>query len=132
MAHYVRLIKKFHFDAAHSLPHYDGKCVNLHGHSWAVELTVEGYVIGVADHPKKGMLIDFGDLKFLWMEYIDDVLDHKCLNDIDGLDNPTAENIAKWIYDKLYYEAGLEKLTSVKVWESPDACAEYTKLFSAR
>lgn len=112
----ARVSKKFSFAAAHFLPGYKGKCANMHGHTWEVEVTVEGPV-----DPETGMVIDFVALKEL-VEPLIERLDHKLLNDIAGLEMPTAENIALWFRNQWYFEPS--GLKSIKVWESPTSCAE--------
>ena len=112
----VRVSKKFSFCAAHFLPGYPGKCAQLHGHTWEVEITVEGVV-----DPKTGMVIDFIVLKKIVEPWVEE-LDHHCLNDI--LPMSTAENIALWFRDLWSSEPRPVKLISVKVWESPDSCVE--------
>jgi 6-pyruvoyltetrahydropterin/6-carboxytetrahydropterin synthase len=98
------------FDAAHSLPGYQGKCANLHGHTYKVELVVEGPV------GKNGFVMDFYDLKKVLALALDD-LDHRCLNDL--LQNPTAEMIAGHICSRLKkeLEATEIRLVSLKLWE---------------
>lgn len=84
------LQRKFSFDAAHFLPNYIGKCHNVHGHRWEVKYTVAG-----EKEEKLGMVLDFKSLKQI-EALIKMKLDHKSLNDV--IPNPTAENIAIWIY----------------------------------
>lgn len=93
----IDLVKEFRFEAAHFLPNVpDGhKCRRMHGHSFRGEVAVRGEI-----DPHTGWLIDFADLK----RAIDPIiarLDHYLLNDIDGLDNPTSELLAVWIWKKL-------------------------------
>src|SRR6202451_3189758 len=92
---HVRLIHEFKFEAAHRLPKVPPghKCARLHGHSFKVELTVAGPV-----NPETGWFIDFGDLLDLWKP-LHDTPDHNYLNDVPGLENPTSEVLAKWIWD---------------------------------
>ena len=111
----ARVSKKFSFDAAHFLPGYDGKCSNMHGHTWAVEITVEG-LVGV-----NGIVLDFIVLKQIVEPWIE-VLDHRLLNDV--LPMPTAENLALWFRDKWLGEPRPVLLKGVKVWESPTSYAE--------
>src|SRR5687767_1972327 len=87
----VRLVHEFRFDAAHRLPRVPAghKCARLHGHSFKVEFSVEG----PAD-PDTGWFIDFGVLHDAWLP-LHHQLDHNYLNDIDGLENPTSEVLAK-------------------------------------
>lgn len=98
------------FDAAHSLPGYPGKCVNLHGHTYEVEIVVEGNVGG------DGFVMDFYKLKKIIAGALQE-LDHSLLNDI--LPNPTAETIAGWIADRLTrdLDGTAVRLFSLKLWE---------------
>jgi len=115
----VRLSKTFHFEAAHDLPTFpDGhKCRRLHGHSFRVKVVVEGEV-----EEKKGYLIDYGDIK-LAADPIIKQLDHYYLNKIDGLENPTSENLARWIWKRL--KPSLPLLSSVFVYETCTSACEY-------
>src|ERR1041384_4601786 len=104
----VRLSKTFHFEAAHDLPTFPQghKCRRLHGHSFRVEGVGEGEV-----EEKKGYLIDYGDIKAA-ADPIITQLDHYYLNKIDGLENPTSENLARWIWQRLTDRLpGLQRLT---------------------
>jgi len=94
-----RLSKLFRFEASHCLNQHDGKCAQLHGHSWKMRVTVDGVVINQTG-PKTGMLIDFRDLKALVQPIIDDCLDHHHLNDTLDV-YPTSENIAQWVFEEL-------------------------------
>ena len=91
------IYKEFHFEAAHRLPNVpDGhKCARLHGHSFHVRLTVSGE----ATEPS-GWVMDVADIKSNFRG-VHDQLDHHYLNEIAGLENPTSENIARWIWQKL-------------------------------
>jgi 6-pyruvoyltetrahydropterin/6-carboxytetrahydropterin synthase len=91
------IYKDFSFEAAHFLPNVpqDHKCGRLHGHSYLVRIHLTGEV---DEH--NGWFVDFADIKTRFKP-IYNQLDHYYLNDIEGLENPTAENIAKWIWDKL-------------------------------
>ncbi|MEM0915821.1 MAG: 6-carboxytetrahydropterin synthase QueD [Planctomycetota bacterium] len=115
----IALTKTLDFEAAHWLPCFpEGhKCRRMHGHSFKVDVVIEGE----AD-PGKGYLVDFGDIK-KHTQPIVDRLDHYCLNDIEGLENPTAENLAKWIYDRLIDDLPILKL--VRVRETCTTAAEY-------
>ena len=117
--HSVRLIHEFRFEAAHKLPRVpEGhKCARLHGHSFKVEVAVAGPV-----DPKTGWLIDFGALHDLWAP-IQERLDHRYLNEIPGLENPTSEVLARWIWDAL--APGLPTLAQVTLFETCDARCEY-------
>lgn len=72
----IRITKKFDFEAGHALFGYDGKCKNLHGHSYKLEVTVVGEPINDKQNPKYGMVIDFGDLKKIVKDQIIDIFDH--------------------------------------------------------
>jgi queuosine biosynthesis protein QueD len=110
------------FEAAHRLPDYPGKCSRLHGHNWRVEVTVAG-----PELDGLGMLIDFRVLKQEITKIIE-TLDHYYLNEIEPFrdQNPTAENIARYIYRELAgrLPAGVAAKT-VKVWESLHSAAVY-------
>jgi 6-pyruvoyltetrahydropterin/6-carboxytetrahydropterin synthase len=116
---YISLVKSFGFEAAHWLPCFaEGhKCRRMHGHSFKVDIMVEGEVPA-----EQGYLIDFADLKKA-IAPIEAKLDHYCLNDIPGLENPTAEMLAKWIWDAL--KPGLPLLGMVRVCETCTSAAEY-------
>ena len=115
----VRLVKTFHFEAAHDLPTFpEGhKCRRLHGHSFRFDVVVEGEV-----DPAKGYLMDYGDIKKA-AEPLVKQLDHYYLNDIEGLENATSENLAKWIYDRL--RPSLPLLRSIIVRETCTSECEY-------
>jgi len=72
----IRITKKFNFETGHALHGYDGKCKNVHGHSYMLFVTVIGTPIADVEHPKCGMVIDFGDLKHIVKTEIEDVFDH--------------------------------------------------------
>jgi 6-pyruvoyltetrahydropterin/6-carboxytetrahydropterin synthase len=115
----VRLSKSFSFEAAHRLPLFpEGhKCRGLHGHSFHFEILVEGEI-----QPQTGVLVDYGDIKRA-VEPIIDRLDHKYLNEIEGLENPTAEYLAKWIFDRV--KSALPMLSAVVVKETCSSSCEY-------
>jgi len=116
---HVRLSKTFHFEAAHDLPTFpaDHKCRRLHGHSFRFDVVVEGDV-----DPSKGYLIDYGDIKQA-TEPIVKRLDHYYLNEIEGLSNPTSENLARWIWQKL--KPALPMLSAIIVNETCTSSCEY-------
>jgi 6-pyruvoyltetrahydropterin/6-carboxytetrahydropterin synthase len=115
----MELFKEFSIEAAHYLPHLpEGhKCRRLHGHSFRIGIHIRGEV----DHPT-GWVMDFADItdKF---QPIFDRLDHYCLNDIEGLENPTSENLARWIWSKL--KLTLPQLSKVVVRETCTAGCVY-------
>jgi 6-pyruvoyltetrahydropterin/6-carboxytetrahydropterin synthase len=93
----MEVFKVFTIEAAHRLPHVPAghKCGRLHGHSFQIEVYVEGPL-----DPKLGWIIDFADIKGAF-KTVEDQLDHRYLNEVDGLENPTSENIARWIWQRL-------------------------------
>jgi 6-pyruvoyltetrahydropterin/6-carboxytetrahydropterin synthase len=115
----VRLFKTFRFEAAHELPTFpEGhKCRRLHGHSFRFDVVVEGEV-----DPAKGYLIDYGDIKKA-AEPIVRRLDHYYLNEIEGLENPTSENLAHWLYQEL--KPALPLLSEIIVHETCTSRCEY-------
>lgn len=115
----VRLIRSFTFEAAHRLPNapVGHKCGRLHGHSFRIELVCEGDI-----DERSGWLVDFADIKRAFGPAFDR-LDHHYLNEIDGLDNPTAENIARWIWRLV--KPALPSLRQVNVAETCTARCEY-------
>ena len=115
----VRLSKQFHFEAAHYLPTFptEHKCHRLHGHSFRFDVIVEGNV-----DPAKGYLIDYGDIRKV-TDPIVSQLDHYYLNDIEGLSNPTSENLAAWIWNHL--KPLLPDLSAIIVHETCTSSCEY-------
>jgi len=112
------------FAAGHALRNYKGKCENVHGHNYRVRVTIAGEKLDTA-----GLLIDFIDLKKLMGGAIE-YLDHRFINDLAPFDeiNPSAENIAKYFYDRL--SAGLSaelpvQIAEVRVWETDTSSAVY-------
>jgi len=115
----MQIWKELTFEAAHLLPHLpEGhKCRRLHGHSYRVRI----YVSGDLD-PKLGWVVDFADIKAACAPIVAQ-LDHYYLNEIEGLENPTAEAVAKWIWDRLKPE--LPSLSKVELAESCTAGCAY-------
>ena len=116
----MRITKDFTFEAAHLLPHVpDGhKCARLHGHSFGVSVSVDG-AIGETT----GWVMDFADLTAAWAP-LHEQLDHRYLNEIDGLENPTSEVLATWIWDRL--APTLEGLSEIQVQETCTSRCTYT------
>jgi len=106
------LFAEFSFEAAHRLPNVapDHKCARLHGHSFRVRLMVTGPV-----DPRMGWVIDFADVKQAFAP-LHAVLDHHYLNEIEGLENPTSEILAQWIWVRL--KPRLPMLSAVEVRET--------------
>ncbi|MFA5174294.1 MAG: 6-carboxytetrahydropterin synthase QueD [Candidatus Pacearchaeota archaeon] len=107
--------KEFRFEAAHSLEWHNGKCKNVHGHSYKFHVLVKGEV------DKAGMVIDFYELNEIINDEVLSFLDHSNLNDI--IENPTAENISIWIWDKLKNK--INGLYEIKLWETGDSFVVY-------
>lgn len=108
----MELFKEFGFEAAHLLPEVpEGhKCRRLHGHSFRVRVTVRGDL-----DPRLGWVMDFAELKRAWAP-LDEALDHRYLNEIPGLENPTSERLAQWIWRRLV--TTLPGLLAVEVRET--------------
>tara|TARA_B100001123_G_C14547855_1_gene724940 strand:+ start:54 stop:470 length:417 start_codon:yes stop_codon:yes gene_type:complete len=131
-----RLTKSFEFAYGHRLLNYDGKCRYLHGHNGVVEIDVES-----SDLDKRGMVIDFNEIRDLIRRWVEENMDHKmilCKKDpmVDVFrkfdqpmylmeENPTAENIARHIF----YQAKNQKLnvSQVRVWETSTSCAAFSE-----
>lgn len=92
--------KKFAFEAAHKLPYHDGKCRRLHGHSFQMTVAVVGRLLH-SQGCKSNMLLDFGDIKSLVNPILEDYLDHHYLNETTGLQSPTSEALARWVFYRL-------------------------------
>ncbi len=116
----VELVKEFTFEAAHMLPHSPErhKCRRLHGHSYRLVITVEGEV-----DPKTGWFIDYGEIQEAVQPLLGWSLDHACLNEIEGLENPTSENLCKWIWNRV--KDRLPGLKRVSVYETPTSGCHY-------
>lgn len=115
----TEIYKEFVVEAAHRLPHVPAghKCARLHGHSFRIRLVVAGEV-----DPRTGWILDFGDLKDAF-EPLFEQLDHNYLNEIEGLENPTSEVLARWVYDRL--KPALAQLSRVEVAETCTCGAVY-------
>lgn len=106
------LFKVFQIEAAHWLPNVPPghKCARLHGHSFRIEVHVSGDV-----DPTLGWVMDFADLKAAFQPVFDEI-DHRCLNDVAGLENPTSERLAEWLWGRL--KQALPLLARVVVHET--------------
>jgi 6-pyruvoyltetrahydropterin/6-carboxytetrahydropterin synthase len=119
MPNKILVTKEFKFSSAHFLTQYYGKCEHLHGHNYKLAVTIEGHIF------ENGLVVDFAILKKIVKEKIIDKLDHQNLNDF--FKNPSAENIAMWIWNELkdfstllkkesdFYNV---KLYKIKLWET--------------
>jgi len=124
MTRKITVTRRFSFDAAHYLPGHQGKCQNLHGHTYQLEVTV-GRDGLLAAGSSEGMVIDFSDLKEMVSKLVVDPLDHQCLNDLLPY-RPTAENMVNHFFDVLSsaLEGSGVELVRIRLWESPDSYAE--------
>tara|TARA_B110000196_G_scaffold270214_1_gene245119 strand:- start:70 stop:432 length:363 start_codon:yes stop_codon:yes gene_type:complete len=115
----MEIFKDFTFEAAHRLPNLpeEHKCSRLHGHSFRIVIHVSGDI-----DPDKGWVMDFADLKAAFKPILDQ-LDHYYLNDIEGLENPTSEVIAKWVWEKLH--PLLPQLSKIELHETCTAGCVY-------
>ena len=115
----MEIFKSFSLESAHRLPNVpEGhKCARMHGHSFRVEIHVTGDV-----DPHTGWVMDFADLKAAFAPLFER-LDHRCLNDVPGLENPTSENLAHWIWREL--QPDLPRLRRVVVHETCTSGCSY-------
>ncbi len=114
-----------HMACAHQLREFEGRCENLHGHNWKIEVFVTGNEL-----EPNGILIDFKRIKSVTEKVIDE-LDHKFLNDLEYFKgvNPSSENIARYIFKALGYALNSNnvRVSRVTAWESDNACGSYTE-----
>lgn len=112
----MRVRRRFDFEAAHVLPHHPGKCSRLHGHTYVLHVTVNRPVdLGT------GLAIDFSELKAVVRREAVDVLDHRYVNDL--IENPSAENMAVWIWERL--APALPGLEEVELHETRNCSVVY-------
>jgi len=116
----MEIFKDFTFESAHRLPNLPSthKCSRLHGHTFQVRLYVKGQVTG-----EQGWLMDFADIESVFAPVLDQI-DHRYLNEVEGLSNPTSEVIAIWIWDRLVSK--LPGLSRVQVMENCTSGCEFT------
>ena len=114
------VFRVFQVEAAHRLPQVpaDHKCARIHGHSFRIEIHVSGSV-----GERSGWVMDFADLRTAFQPLFDR-LDHRYLNDIEGLENPTSENLARWVWQRL--KRDLPGLSKIVVQETCNAGCIYT------
>jgi 6-pyruvoyltetrahydropterin/6-carboxytetrahydropterin synthase len=123
----VLVSKEFTFDSAHHLHCYEGKCQNLHGHTYRLQVVMSGRT------DDRGLTIDFSDIKRIAKQYVIDRLDHQYLNEVLPLMNTTAENMVVWIYEKIQsaleqeYENSEVRLEEIRLWETPTSYAAITR-----
>jgi 6-pyruvoyltetrahydropterin/6-carboxytetrahydropterin synthase len=116
----VELIQEYGFEAAHRLPKVppDHKCFRMHGHSFRVEVVLTGEI-----DPRTGWLVDFGDVTAAVEPLIQSELDHRSLNDVPGLENPTSEMLCVWLWRRLVDR--LPGLAAITVHETCTARCTY-------
>ena len=116
----MEIFKAFQVEAAHRLPNLPAshKCSRLHGHSFRIELHLEGPL-----DPRLGWVMDFADVKAAFLPFYEQ-LDHHYLNDVPGLENPTSEVLAKWVYDRV--KPSLPLLSKVVVGETCTSGCSYS------
>lgn len=147
----VTVGKQFTFHAAHQLPHHNGQCRDLHGHTYKLEVAVTGKVSDPDGASDEGMVIDFADIKAVYKEYIEPLVEHKFLNDTlfnhvpttlieDNEGDPpvagavlpcaltTCENIARWIHEVVTAQLVIdetvrESYIRITLWETPTSYA---------
>ena len=120
----MQACKIFRFDAAHYLPNYEGKCKNLHGHTWTLEVEVSSDEL-IQSGSEAGMVIDFGKLKEAVNREVIGKLDHTLLN--DTIENPTCENLLEWMWKALFpwsIHEGRVVLERLRLYETPDSFVE--------
>lgn len=124
---HVMVSKEFTFDSAHHLHLYEGKCMNMHGHTYRVQVIMSGTT------DERGIVIDFTDMKRMANERIIQVLDHRYLNEALPPMNTTAENMVVWMFEQLQralVEEGFAPrvaMEEVRLWETPTSFAAVTK-----
>lgn len=118
---FVEITRDFKFDSAHNLLNYDGKCKNLHGHTYFLSVSIKKRI-----NKETGMVMDFSILNKMVNEHIIEEFDHNYINDVMK-ENPTAENMLIWIWERLEKIALLKGISKIKIWESPESSAEVTK-----
>jgi 6-pyruvoyltetrahydropterin/6-carboxytetrahydropterin synthase len=113
------VVKTFQIEAAHWLPNVpeDHKCRRMHGHSFQVEVHVDGQI-----GEESGWVMDFADVTDAF-EPLFEQIDHRCLNEVTGLENPTSENLARWVWERL--KPGLPSLSRIVVRETCTSACIY-------
>ena len=109
---------EFNFCCAHHLPRYDGVCQRLHGHHYRMAISIAG-----RPDAYTGMIMDFEVVRQIVTERVLDLVDHRNLNDVEGLDNPTAENMAVLFWGRL--KDALPGLREIRLWETPEYSVAY-------
>ncbi len=118
------LQKEFRFEAGHQLDHHDGRCKNPHGHSYVLIVSIKSMDL-IKCGPKTNMVTDFSDISSVVKPMIQLYLDHHWLNDTLKTDSPTAEYIAKWIYD--FLSGKITNLYSITLSETETSKVVYSR-----
>ncbi|HEX5571017.1 MAG TPA: 6-carboxytetrahydropterin synthase QueD [Ktedonobacterales bacterium] len=118
------IAKEFSFDAAHSLPHSDGPCQRLHGHTYRVVVMARGQTQPLDGRAEEGMVLDFARIKEVYKRRIEARCDHQFLNETVPVERTTAELLAAWMLTEM--RAELEQVVAVRVSETPSSWAEVT------
>lgn len=115
----MEIFNRFNLECARRLPNLppEHPCARVHGHSFQIQIHVSGPL-----HPDLGWVLDFAEVQQAWQP-VHETLDHRYLNDIDGLGNPTSEHLAVWIWDRLKPRIG--GLSKVTVMETPSTGCTY-------
>jgi len=120
MAQWFELLKSFHFEAAHHLPMVpaDHPCARLHGHSYRIDILIRGEM-----DPTLGWVLDFGGISEILKPIIEKELDHRLLNEVPGLENPTSEYLAQWLWQRVH--SRLPQLYCITVAETVSSACRY-------
>ena len=118
------IAKEFSFDAAHSLPHSDGPCKRLHGHTYHVTVMARGQIQPLDGRAEEGMVLDFTRIKEVFKRRIEARCDHQFLNETAPVERTTAELLAAWMLAEM--RAELLQIIAVRVSETPSSWAEVT------
>ncbi len=116
------LTKAFRFEAAHQLPSHEGKCARLHGHSWVGRVVVQGDSLHQSG-TNAGMVVDYCTISAKLKPLVEQYLDHWFLNESTGLANPTSEEVARWIFERL--RGSIPGLVAVVIEETCTSSCEY-------
>ena len=116
------LRKQFRFEASHVLPKHGGKCRRLHGHSWVGWVVLEGNRLQTSG-PETGMVVDFDHVEEVLRPIVEAHLDHWHLNESTGLEDPTSEALARWVYERVAEK--LPQVVAVIIEETCTAACEY-------
>ncbi len=117
------LKKSFRFEASHRLMLHDGKCSRLHGHSWQITIEIRSPFL-ITEGPKKNMALDYGDISRVVKPLVE-MLDHSHLNDVFGVDMPTSEYLAEWLFNRILPQ--IPELSAVTINETCTSECRYDR-----